>query len=109
MSTSTSKYVSPYVTHIPGNEETLPPKDGLFTATTLMGGSETKFIWWDATWGGRGGWFTADNKAVAEKSIFMWEKRIKEAPNFLTVSALNYKRKDDLNQNLYSNGSFPLL
>ena len=97
MSTYTSKYVSPYVTHNHGHEETLPPKDGLFTATMLTSGSETKFIWWDATWGGRGGCIV-DNKAVAEKSIFIWEKRVEDAPHFSQISRLNHMREEDLRQ-----------
>jgi len=91
MNNSVNRY-DLYVVVLPGQPDTLPPKDGLVSAVTLVGSIRTNiiFIFWDAAWGGgRGGWFTVDNKAVAEKSILMWEKRVVDAPNYFVVSGLN--------------------
>lgn len=78
-----------YVLAVPGFDDKLPPKDGLLSAVTMLGRPGIIYIWWDATWGGRGGWFTADNKAVAEKSIFNWEKRVESATHFDEVLRRN--------------------
>ena len=90
MNNSVNRY-DRYVVVLPGQPNTLPPKDGFVSAVTLAGdiGTNVIFIFWDAAWGGgRGGWFT-DYKAVAEKSILMWEKRVVDAPNYFVVSGLN--------------------
>jgi hypothetical protein len=78
-----------YVLAVPGFDEKLPPKDGLLSAVTLLGRPGIVYIWWDAAWGGRGGWFTQDNKAVAEKSIFNWEKRVETATHYLEIRRRN--------------------
>ena len=79
------------ITHIHEKPETLPPKDGLVVSALLCGGRSNVFIFWDPSWGGRGGWFTTDHKAVAESSIFVWEPRVFGAQDFELVSQINYE------------------
>lgn len=83
----------------PERPETLPPKDGLVVSAHLRGRVKNAFIFWDPSWGGRGGWFTMDNKAVAEKDIFVWEPRVHGAADFETVARLNYDIEQERKKN----------
>ena len=58
----------------PAKPETLPPKDGRSLHVLVMGRTGWVDARYDATWGGgRGGWFTEQGVAIAEKNIVAWE------------------------------------